>query len=162
MTLGLLGVHIWKCFVLETPPTNESVLRAVGVSTQQSATQLNSIYTKTDAATELDDDDCLKHSKFLLSQPSLLHYPRKHYIDCQVEMFERPILLKGKPTFASSFEEIPSEFTANALDIYDRHNNAKAQSYVSVYDAVESALMRLCQNLRRAGLDKQPLKQSFL
>ena len=191
LTIGVLGVPIWRYFALGTPPPNVStnnittddIIRqtesfqiveeqspqqierpfqgVVELSTQQpeqlAQPSMNSGGSSSnnqndgDASTEFDGD-CRKYSKLLLSQPNVLHYPRKHYIDCQVEMFDRPILLKGKPTFASSFSEVPSEFDADALDIYDRHHNDGAQSYVSVYDAVESALTRICENLRRAGL----------
>ncbi|XP_062510425.1 uncharacterized protein LOC134186467 [Corticium candelabrum] len=97
--------------------------------------------------------DCLKYSQQLLSQPNVLRYPRKYHIHTQVEMLQRTVLLKGKPTFLvfSDDSDPPSQFEGDALDLYNRKNNAGAQSFVSVYDAVEKALTLLCNNLLEQG-----------
>lgn len=96
------------------------------------------------------DGDCLRFSQQLLSQPDVLHYPQKYHIHSQVEMFEQPVLVKGKPSFPV-FAGDPYEFEGDALDLYSRHHNAGAQSSVSVEDAVEKALTQLCETLRREG-----------
>ena len=97
---------------------------------------------------EYFDGDCMKHSKYLLS--GALTNPKKYHVKGQVEMFKRTIYLTGKPSNLVLLG-VPSEYEGNALDMMNRHHNAEAYSQLSVKDAVEKSLIKMCETLRREG-----------
>ena len=87
--------------------------------------------------------DCETYSKQLLSETTLT--PKKKHPDRlagQVIMFDNDIGLTGRP-------EAGTGYTASALYFIDRQLNTEGNSYTSVEDAIEKALIEMCKNLRR-------------
>ena len=87
--------------------------------------------------------DCETCSKQLLSETTLT--PKKKHPDRlagQVIMFDKDIGLTGRP-------EAGKVYTASALYFIDRQLNTEGNSYTSVEDAIEKALIKMCKNLRR-------------
>lgn len=105
--------------------------------------------TPNEAATDTlkFDGDCAKYSRQLLSQAAL-NTQETNRVKGQVEMFKQTIHLTAKPSFAD-----PSNYEASALDVMNRRHNGGAESRVSAEDAVEKALVEVCENLRRDGFD---------
>ena len=87
--------------------------------------------------------DCETYSKQLLSETTLT--PKKKHPDRlagQVIMFDKDIGLTGRP-------EAGTGYTASALYFIDRQLNTEGNSYTSVEDAIEKALIEMCKKLRR-------------
>ena len=92
--------------------------------------------------------DCKTYSKQLLSETTLIA-PEKYPdgLKGQVDMFNKVIHLTGS-------SEPGSGYTASALYIMDRHLITGGNSYTSVKDAMEKALIKMCENLRAWPLCK--------
>lgn len=118
---------------------------------QQEQTESNAVdlYSE-DTDQIMFENDCVSYSQKLLDRTSIIS-PREHHIQGQVDMFGVTIHFSGKPSFPMVE---PLEYKADAIDVMDRHHNAGARSDVSVREAVNKALIKVCENLRRGGLNK--------
>ncbi len=104
---------------------------------------------------DVSKDYCEKYSKYLLSKASVTESTKYHFKG-DAEIFGRSIHFIGKstvPVLVAGFE--PSEFRADIMDVMKPTSNkhsAEATSTLSVQDAVEKALIRLCEKLKQLGI----------
>jgi len=97
------------------------------------------------------DGNCWKYSKEILTQTELTS-PKKYQVKGQVDIFQRTIYLTGKPS-GLVLVGTPEEYEAQALYIMGgRHRHTDAMSRLSAEDAMEKALVKMCENFQREGL----------
>ena len=96
------------------------------------------------------EGDCIKYSKLLLAT-AILTVPKQYHVKGQVEMFKITVYLTGKPSVLALTRK-PKEYLGTAMDVMgDRHHNTEAHSRESAEDAIEKALIKICEIFKTKG-----------
>ncbi len=100
---------------------------------------------------DVSKDDCEKYSKFLFSQAKIT-VSKKYKLEGYLEVFGRSVNFIGKPTIPVISEDfVPPAFKGEMMDVMNRRHNTEATSTLNVQDAVEKALIKLCDKLKQLG-----------